>query len=890
MNTMIPIRSVTLLSCLAWVALSAISPVAGSQAWLSPKPWNYEVTSSLAEGTALIAADRSGRVLFTNDLLSWDEYSAGVSGEDQDLVYFNGCYILKGGGGVIGVSRTGQAWAKIAVFDRWEVEHVGFVRDGSDLHLLGYIDSVGQCISVKTTDGVNWSASQLAPPAGTRAVVRFGSEWVSVGIPNGIGAIFTSADGIDWIPRVSNIRHPLRDVAAVGDRLVAIGGSFREPEGIVLSSVDGREWTESTTHFAWRINAILVHGGRVMICDVDGSVFWSEDLLHWEQHRVVDGGELVSLAHFAGRFVAFGLMGRMYTSEDGATWDRVSEGPVDGVFSFIEVDGVLNAYGCADDEGRAVVLRRSVTGEWNAEVLSSPAPLRGVTKVADHFVALGREPFSAGLLVSANGHEWTEAHSFSGGFTLPGFRLRAAWNGIRVCVVTDDYRVLVSENFLDWEEVYRPGGSVPGERRTFLKDVIAHDGRLLAGGYVEDEFWGSKATIFESADGVEWTPLFTFEDELGENRGLGGFLVIQATRAGVLGATASGTLFLDDGSGWKMVYESARQGGFSAIHTRGEDVYVAGESRILHSRDCIHWETVAESAGAFYFDVFSDGERLFASFENGGLVEAGPAASPSFLSNASARVTASAANAAILGCVLDGGMWPREVLVRSVSSALAQFGVGDTVPQSAFRVHPGDGAVVVRGTPESALANKVLLEDAAARFGAFAMDFGADSALLLGDATELFTVVGGLSASEGTHLVEVYTEGDVVGKGLRNISVRVRIEPVAAPPILGFVITGDQPLDLLLRGVSAGLAEHGLSPVEGLAMSLHDADGRTVFSLPRVDLQPEVIAEVAETVGAFPVATGEDNVGVRVRLHPGAYTLVATAGSAGDVLCEVYVE
>jgi hypothetical protein len=149
-------------------------------------------------------------------------------------------------------------------------------------------------------------------------------------------------------------------------------------------------------------------------------------------------------------------------------------------------------------------------------------------------------------------------------------------------------------------------------------------------------------------------------------------------------------------------------------------------------------------------------------------------------------------------------------------------------------------------------------------------------------------------AQSAAVLTEVYDAGTEGSAHLINISSRSTVGRNGATLTAGFVVTGDQPVRVLIRGVGPGLAPFGVT--DGLAdpvLTLRRGDGSIVDTNDDwATVEPEVLGEkLFERVGAFELNRASRDAVLVSRLAAGAYTVTVNAkGSAsGQALVEVYV-
>ena len=98
---------------------------------------------------------------------------------------------------------------------------------------------------------------------------------------------------------------------------------------------------------------------------------------------------------------------------------------------------------------------------------------------------------------------------------------------------------------------------------------------------------------------------------------------------------------------------------------------------------------------------------------------------------------------------------------------------------------------------------------------------------------------------------------------------------------------------VLLRAVGATLTNFGVSGVvSNPSFTLYDSNQFVLRTSSVWSSDPNLISGysmIFSLAGAFPLNIGSDEGVLLVQLSPGAYTAVFKAGSAGSILCEVYI-
>ncbi len=262
--------------------------------------------------------------------------------------------------------------------------------------------------------------------------------------------------------------------------------------------------------------------------------------------------------------------------------------------------------------------------------------------------------------------------------------------------------------------------------------------------------------------------------------------------------------------------------------------------------------------------------------------------------NFSGRAIAKPMAPIVAGFVIAGDGAPRPWLIRGVGPTLARFGVTSPLPDPTLTLYRGTTHLIdnTGGILDADIT------ELSRRVGAFAAETGPifvpewrtkESALAQPLTTGAYTAnVQSASNESGPALVEVYDSYPGGASGaLQNASLRSDTGPGAEIETLGFVITGDSALQVLIRGIGPTL--------NGFGIPNAITDPR--ISVSRVNAAnggwtdaPE-IAAAAKTVGAFPLRAGSRDAALLMRLDPGSYTvqLTSASGSRGTGLIEVYV-
>jgi hypothetical protein len=248
----------------------------------------------------------------------------------------------------------------------------------------------------------------------------------------------------------------------------------------------------------------------------------------------------------------------------------------------------------------------------------------------------------------------------------------------------------------------------------------------------------------------------------------------------------------------------------------------------------------------------------------------------------------------IAGFVLSG-VTGTEAMIRGVGPGLLDFGVSGALTDPGMRVFRGSIEIASnRSWGENENAQEI--RDASVLVGAYPLNEGsADAALLDRYGSGSYTaIVGDVNGVEtGEMLLEVYVISDYApGQKLQNISTRSLVGQ-GRVTITGFVIEGEVPKRILIRGIGPSLEEYGV------ANFLKDPQ-LVLFRGPQViatndDWSADLISSqtmdaLSGEIGAFPLEVGSKDSAILVNLMPGPYTLHIRSAddTAGVSLLEVY--
>jgi len=250
----------------------------------------------------------------------------------------------------------------------------------------------------------------------------------------------------------------------------------------------------------------------------------------------------------------------------------------------------------------------------------------------------------------------------------------------------------------------------------------------------------------------------------------------------------------------------------------------------------------------------------------------------------------------IVGFVVAGdGM---NLLVRGIGPSLAAQGVTNFLADPMLTVFNPTGPNSTNdnwGIDSNGLPDDVLIAATAARVGAFALPLGSkDAALLLAVANGAHTTsMVRPNSTTGIALTELYDTTNGVGARLINVSARMNVSLGEGVLIAGFVISGNAPKTVLIRGVGPALSSMGVNAVLAnpqIALYAGSTQIATNDDWGTGASTPAQIVAISAQVGAFALPLGSKDAALLVTLQPGIYSVLVSGvgNTTGIALVEIY--
>ncbi|QKT03715.1 hypothetical protein HUS23_07745 [Ectothiorhodospiraceae bacterium 2226] len=468
------------------------------------------------------------------------------------------------GGLVLGaLLALGQASAEHAPDPRWEWRNplpqggaIGCVASGPEGWLAV---AEGGALLRAEPDAAAWQLAddhELPAARHCTAMAQGADRWL-VALQEGYqrGRLFHSADGRAWAPAAEGQFHGLLhhdgQFIAVGERPSESREPGVEPQGMIATSGDGAHW-DAPVDVEAPLRDVTAGAGRYVAVGGAGAVFTSTDTVAWAPAESGTDHWLYAVAYGVDRFVAVGAAGTVLASADGEQWQAVDSGTEQTLYAVHYAEDRFVAVG---SEG--VVLESRDGLAWSGERLARGATLYALAGDGDALVAVGE----AGEIYTHRAADpWRAGTHKASGADTPYRHLRRVAAGPRGLVAV-----------------------------------------------------GSAATVLHSADGSAWSArrVGTEADLWGVAYGDGAYVAV---------GSAGAVLRSVDGLTWAL----HRAGGelASVVHGAPGFVAVGGGGRIERSADGVQWEEVASDTRARLFDVAYGAQGYVAVGEDGVLLHA----------------------------------------------------------------------------------------------------------------------------------------------------------------------------------------------------------------------------------------------------------------------------
>jgi hypothetical protein len=266
--------------------------------------------------------------------------------------------------------------------------------------------------------------------------------------------------------------------------------------------------------------------------------------------------------------------------------------------------------------------------------------------------------------------------------------------------------------------------------------------------------------------------------------------------------------------------------------------------------------------------------------------------------NISTRDTVGTANGVMIGGFIIQGSESKSVMIRAIGPSLSQFGVTNALSDPTLELHDSSGATIATNDNWVATQHGVVItadQVTNIRNSGLAPTQPYEAAMIVQLQPGAYTaIVGGVKGTAGIGLVEVYDLDSNVNSRLANISTRGSVDTGDNVMIGGFIVQGNQPKQVVIRGIGPSLKQFGISnALSDPALELHDSSGAVIAT--NNNWQTTQIGGVItgdqmndiKNSGLAP--TDPLEAAMMVTLPPGNYTVIVRGvNGTGIGLVEVY--
>ncbi len=260
------------------------------------------------------------------------------------------------------------------------------------------------------------------------------------------------------------------------------------------------------------------------------------------------------------------------------------------------------------------------------------------------------------------------------------------------------------------------------------------------------------------------------------------------------------------------------------------------------------------------------------------------------LTNLSVRATAGSGDQSLIVGFVIGGAGTKQILVRGIGPALAQFGVGGSLADPSLSLFNSAGSRI--GSNDN-WGGSSTLSRSFSSVGAFSLPTSSrDAAISMAlPASACSAQITGVGGATGVSLAEVYDADDLTANAhFVNLSARNYVGSGDALLVVGFVITGNTSNTVLIRGIGPTLTKFGVGgTLANPQLKLFNQQGQAIEE--NDDWAGTTKLSTAfEQNGAFPLSPDSKDAALLVTLQPGVYTaqVSGVANSTGVALIEVY--
>ncbi len=294
-----------------------------------------------ASSDRLVAAGRFGGLRSSADGATWTNHTVNtVNGDLRSAAYGAGRWIVAGTQG-LAASSDAVTWQMLPAAAGYDGGTVAF---GNGRFVAGASDGG---IGISQDGGESWTRVVTRPTALLRITYGNGLFVAATNSQNWINGVFyseliSSADGVTWSPgfRLPGDTGAWRDIIFVDGAFLAVGTKGTDEHAVVARSTDGVNWT-ITGAFDLAAYAIGGRSGRYVVAGLVGDIWTSSDGLTWNHapgRPLESAGPPSALTVIGDKFVGSTYYGKIVASDDGVTWS-IEDFSASGMMWYIATGG-----------------------------------------------------------------------------------------------------------------------------------------------------------------------------------------------------------------------------------------------------------------------------------------------------------------------------------------------------------------------------------------------------------------------------------------------------------------------------------------------------------------------------------------------------------------------
>jgi len=253
------------------------------------------------------------------------------------------------------------------------------------------------------------------------------------------------------------------------------------------------------------------------------------------------------------------------------------------------------------------------------------------------------------------------------------------------------------------------------------------------------------------------------------------------------------------------------------------------------------------------------------------------------ITNLSARATsAPGEQSLIVGFITSTGVGSKPILVRTLGPSLAAAGVSNFLSDPALTLYSGSNPIQTNDNwstdPQVPAATTIAAAIPLANASESAMLFnaaGSNGYTAIVSSGSASTNASGVSLTELFDASPTFT---VDTPRLTNVSARAQVGTGTGVLIIGFIIKGDNPVKVLIRGLGPQLAKESVQKflADPTMTLVNQADGSTILTNDNWGDASNVtdIQSATSQVNAPQLDAGSKDAAILTALSPGGYTAV----------------